>query len=262
MATDVGRLGSFGVGGLVERYGCLELVTGCLMAWATIHLTAYAVLRQRLKASSAARTPFQTAHAVTCLVHNAVVSIGALRIVPWRALVEEDVWNTYVPGTDPLSLLMGTFFLYDVCMCWCWDSISYALLVHHLGGVGACIGTLYTGFAQSWVCYAMATELSSIFLSMRSIATDLYGKQSTLYRISSLLFILAFLAVRSVPSPFLAVAWLKNPPLSEAVCGPNLINKAFGWVSGVPMALNPIWTVQILRKAAREIRSRPKARTD
>jgi hypothetical protein len=111
----------------------------------------------------------------------------------------------------------------------------------------------WVGFAQPWITYCLVTELSSIFLSARSVALALIpadeAAQSAVVSATTAVFGVSFLVIRTLPIPLLARSWLRQPPLGAAACGLSRVANALGWMSALPLLFNLFWSHLLIQKA-------------
>ncbi|KAG8457584.1 hypothetical protein KFE25_003738 [Diacronema lutheri] len=184
--------------------------------------------------------------------HNVFVTTTAMRIARYRTLLEGDPqWLVEVPGFELPALACVSFFLFDVWMSRLWTQWSWVLAAHHAFSIFCLAGGALTGAGQVWLAYALSTELSSTFLSCRTLIALLGDKSSAAYAIVTALFALSFLLFRTLPLPFLLRAWLRQPPIGAAACGPTRMAQVMGPMSLLHPIMNAHWTVAIVRVALR-----------
>ncbi|KAG8457973.1 hypothetical protein KFE25_012644 [Diacronema lutheri] len=230
------------------------VATGAVASFAT-----HQALRRTfaLRRSLSPRQSDIAAHSAVCLAHNVAAAAAAAYITPLRALLlDGDArWHDILPGFAPLAGMSAGFFLFDLATIRHWVVFSPLMVAHHAVAAFCWTMSASVGFAQPWIGYCMLTELSSTFLSSRTLLTAIGDTRSAAYRAVSVAFLLSFLAVRTVPIPLLARTWLREPPIGTAACGPLRAAQWMGWMSALPLLLNAFWTVGITRKALAELRA-------
>lgn len=216
---------------------------------------------RRVYAARAGISPAQAriaSHSTVCLAHNVAVTLVTARLTPLRALlIEGDAqWHTQIYGFGLTASLSAAFFIYDLLSISNWVVYSPLMVAHHAVASCCWLASAHIGFAQPWIAYCMLTEVSSIFLSARTLLIALGAKTGRLYPVVSILFLLSFLLIRTLPIVPLARTWLQKPPIGAATCGPARAAQLMGWLSAVPLLLNAFWSVAILKKAKAELSGR------
>ena len=230
-----------------------HLVIAGVVASAAVHYVARCAYAYFSPSLSAAQCE-AAAHATVCLVHNVLVGVVAAAITPWHALLfdTEPLWHDLVPGFDVPAGMSAGFFAYDLWKSGLWQPFSWLLVLHHVLSFACWTCAVWVSFAQPWIAYCLATELSSIFLSTRTLIGIVGDKTGGAYGSVTALFGFSFLLIRTLPVPWLARHWLHHPPLGSAACGPTRTAQLMGWMSVLPLFLNSYWTVALLRKQQRD----------
>jgi len=239
------------------------LVAAGVAACFAINCVAAALVPRVASVTEGSKAHRMASHACVCLVHNALVTAATMRLVPWRRLLSgEDVWRDPVPGFDLPAGLSAGFFLYDLLQYKLWEPFSLLLVAHHVLSFACWTCAVDVTFAQPWIAYYMFTELSSVFLSSRTILGQLGDRNGPAYAATTGLFGASFFFVRTVPIPFLARAWLRHPPLGAVACGPTRTAQTMGWMSILPLFLNSFWSVALVRKRMRDRSRAERARAE
>ncbi|KAJ1634112.1 hypothetical protein T492DRAFT_975492 [Pavlovales sp. CCMP2436] len=235
-----------------------ELVFAGFAASYASYFLARGVINQLYPAVSAEQRQV-AAHAVACLAHNVIVSAMAVSMTPWRALLldGEPLWHARVEGFDVPAAMSAGFFVFDLILSHLWVPFSWLMIAHHVLSFACWTCSVWVAFAQPWIAYCLATEISSIFLSTRTLVGALGDKKGSAYAQVTGAFGASFILVRTLPIPLLARTWLNSPPFG-VVCGTSRVARSMGWMSLLPLLLNTVWSVQLIRKAAREGMTEPR----
>jgi len=124
-----------------------------------------------------------------------------------------------------------------------------AYCLHHLAAIGTWVWTGSVGAMQWYASMLQFAEFSTIFMNIRQWAlTTGYPSTSPMVKRISLLFFLAFFAVRVVPLPWLVYLWLTNDfaQLSEEKGLPVAAMSSCSLA--VHVLLQSLWFLMMVRK--------------
>jgi signal transduction histidine kinase len=239
-----------------------RIVAGVGVFWAIFQTArlSYTRLYPRLETLQHERASLAT----VCLVHNSYASVNGLVMTVKYCLpllFGDPGWSIVIPGLYSTGLVSISFFIYDGWMSHLWQPWSLANAVHHAFSSCMLLACCHMKIGHSWVAYGLATELSSVFLSCRTIISMLHDKESQAYSMATTLFGLTFLAIRSLPLPLLLRTWVMFT--YNNFCGPGPLPPVpaliLGNLTPLHAAMNAHWTVAVIQNALKH-RRKPAAK--
>ena len=142
-----------------------------------------------------------------------------------------------------ISNLNGTHSLASICTPLC-------CRFHHIFSLVLWPYSLHTSCAAFFVSWFLLSEITNIFLNMRTLLLKFQLGDTRLFVGASALFITSFFIVRIMPIPLMVAAWARADYAHTTVA-------TFGVVllsTPLPLLLNLYWFGLALKGAARMLR--------
>lgn len=198
-------------------------------------------------------------HCVTNMIHTSIVGptatwilfkAPAIRTITYAILnMDTSVLSSptalhafdadILPWLCPLS---AGFFVFDLANIALWDKKDPLMVAHHVISIIVWPTGVATKVACPFILIFMSSELSSPLMQVRAIARALYGS-GTASDVASLLFALAFFAVRSWTPPFCLYAFVAMKPWAYPI--PLWQRIMTTTTVPLPALLNSVWTYSI-----------------
>ena len=125
---------------------------------------------------------------------------------------------------------------------------------HHIFSLVFWPFSFHSSAAAVFVCWFLFSEVSNVFLNLRTLLIKLQLAEGLPFIVVSALFLVAFFAARIAPIPFLTSVWLRAD-WSRTTVATFLVTAL---TTPLPVLLNVYWFYLAMKGAVRMLRPAPK----